>query len=242
MIGIPTSILFGILALEQGIVWGILATVIALATISACVLVVFTAARQVRAEPEQRFRLQQFADDNDLLYVPTASELTYTGRIFTRGQERVAHDVIRQRDDSFEAANYSYATIGYRGTRIVWGWGYVTAPIAGSAPPLLLDAITNNGAFNDGITNPFEALIPTHRSAPDGAEFRLWARPSDRTAASTFVSDELLHQLARRPADLEIVHGRVFLYVHGSLELTDPSIWAWAQQTIRAIQQRAAEG
>lgn len=239
-IGIPATAVFGVLALDQGVVWAVVASIVLIATAGVCILIAVAAARQNREAPELRYRLERFAHDNGLTYSPEAREPDFRGRIFARGEDRRAHDVVRWPGDALEVANYSFTTTGYRGTRSVWQWGYATAPLAGAAPALLLDARKNNGVFDDRITNPVEMLIPTELSAPDGSRYTLWARPGDVRSATAAIDTTVLARLSERAVDVEITDARLYLYSTTPMSTRDPELWRWIHETIRLIQLRAA--
>ncbi|MFK4729411.1 hypothetical protein ROT00_06975 [Agromyces mediolanus] len=240
LLGFPTAVLFGLLSLEHGAGWAIAAAVILLATIALCGWIVIAASRYHRRAPELRYRLGRFAEDNRLEYTPSLGEPAHPGQLFSRGGEREAQDVVRWPDGRLEVGNYRYVTVGYRGTRSVWEWGYATAPLAHPVPALLLDGKRNKGLFDDRIASAFDARTPTRLESPDGGRFELWTWQRDADAARRLVDDQLLSQLGLRSADLEIVDGRVFLFSNRPLSTADPGTWAWIIETMDLIQARAA--
>ncbi|KRC60872.1 hypothetical protein ASE14_07870 [Agromyces sp. Root81] len=240
LVGVPTSVLFGIMSLDQGYIWAIAAAVISIATVAICIRVLLAASRHNREAPELRYRLERFAADNELDYVPEEPEPKHPGQIFSRGQDRVAHNLIRWPGEGLEVANYSYVTSGYRGIRSVWQWGYATAQLDSPAPALLLAGKKNKGAFDDRITALFDIRTPTRLSTPDGGRFELWAWPRDIDVARRLFDESLLSQLAARAIDLEIVDGRVFLFSNRPLSTSDPDTWTWILETVQTIQDRVA--
>ncbi len=240
LLGVPTAVLFGLLAFDQGFGWAIAAAVVLLATVSLCVWMLRSASRYNRKAPELRYRLERFADDNQLEYTPSLAEPAHRGLLFARGRERVADDLIRWPGERLEVANYRYVTLGYRGARSVWEWGYATAPLDRPAPALLLDGKRNRGLFEDGIASAFDARTPTRLDVPDGGRFELWAWQRDVDAARALCDGALLSQLARHSVDLEIVDDRIFLYSTRPLSTSVPETWAWIVETTGMIQDGVA--
>ncbi|MCM3656934.1 hypothetical protein M3147_06665 [Agromyces mediolanus] len=240
VLGVPTAALFGILAFEHGFGWAIAAIVVALATVGIFVRVLRSASRERRSAPVRRSRLERFAAANGLDYEPNVEDPAHAGQLFTLGRDRVAHDVIRWPEGRLEVANLQYVTEGYRGIRSVSEWGYVTAPLGGTGPELLLVGRTTAGAFGAGLTSAFDARTPTRLDAPDGDRFELWAWPRDLDSARRVVDGALLSALAVHAAGLEIVGGRILLFAHRPLSTVDPTTWRWILMTIAMIQERVA--
>ncbi|GAA2459960.1 hypothetical protein [Agromyces soli] len=240
LLGVPTAVLFGLLALDQGPGWAIAAAVVLLATVALCVWLLTAASRHDRQLPERRYRLERFAADNQLEYTPVLADPAHRGLLFGRGRDRVADDLIGWPGDRLEVANYRYVTEGYRGARSVWEWGYATAPLDRAAPELLLDGKRNTGAFDERIASAFDARTPTRLDSPDGGRFELWTWQRDVDLARRLFDGRLLSQLARRAVDLEIVGGRVFLFSNRPLSTSDPETWAWIIETMGLIQDRVA--
>ncbi|WP_341952267.1 hypothetical protein [Salinibacterium sp. TMP30] len=177
--------------------------------------------------PWQRFyRMNKFADDNDLSFVPLDTTISYPGLIFNEGGNRSIRNRFRSRAGrTLDYGNYSYTT-GSGKNRQTHNWGFMALELDRALPHMVLDARSNNQLF--GVSNLPKSFARDQVLKLEGdfnSHFTLYSpRQYERDALYVFTPD-LMALLIDHAAvyDVEVVDTWLLVYSPKEFDLVDPA-------------------
>lgn len=193
---------------------------------------------------ERRYRLDRFARANGMTWHPGFDDPALPGMIFSLGNDRETHDIVRAEHPRFvEVGNYRYET-GSGKNKQTHRWGYVAMRLDTPLPHIVLDAVGNNGLF--GGSNLPVTFGRGQRLSLEGdfdQHFALYCPEGyERDALYLFTPDVMARFIDSAAAlDVEIVDDWLFLYSRRDLSTLDPATWRWLLTTVAAIDDKLAQ-
>lgn len=231
--GVP---LFGSLAgiLQSTIAGGSLIAAIPLLFVFTVILtligtVVFFGVKSWRRDggPWQRFyRMNKFAEDNDLTFAPLDTAISYPGLIFGQGGTRSIRDRFRSREGrALDYGNYRYVT-GSGKNRRTHNWGFLALELDRALPHMVLDARSNNQLF--GLSNLPQSFAKNQVLKLEGdfnSHFTLYCpREYERDALYVFTPDLMALLIDHAaPYDVEVIDKWLLVYSVKEFNLVDPA-------------------
>lgn len=178
--------------------------------------------------PWQRFyRMNKFADDNELVFSPLDRSTSYPGLIFGQGGNRSIHNRFRSvHGRTLDYGNYRYTT-GSGKNRRTHNWGFMALELDRALPHMVLDATANNQLF--GVTNLPQSFAKNQVLALEGdfnSHFTLYCpRAYERDALYVFTPDLMALLIDNAaPFDVEVVDKWLLVYSPRPFDLVDPSV------------------
>ncbi len=209
-------------------------TAIAVAIFSVCFALVAwfvrltadIALRDGRLPPgwRRRYRLDRFAADNGLSYVPEAVGLRRSGVIFTAGGSPRGYDILSSGGGSdFEVGNFEYAG-DWRSERALRRFGYFRLRLPGPLPHIVLEARRNRRWF--GRSNLPWRFTSSQALSLEGdfdRYFRLHVPNGSEQDALYLFTPDLMVLFMDRAADfdVEIVDDWMYVYSRKPFRLTN---------------------
>ncbi|MEL0627862.1 hypothetical protein V6245_13000 [Salinibacterium amurskyense] len=178
--------------------------------------------------PWQRFyRMNKFADDNDLVFSPLDSTAFYPGLIFTQGGNRSIRNRFRSASGrTLDYGNYRYTT-GSGKNRQTHNWGFLALELDRALPHMVLDATANNQLF--GVTNLPQTFAKNQALSLEGDfdnHFTLYCpKAYERDALYVFTPDLMALLIDKAaPYDVEVVDRWLLVYSPKPFDLVDPAV------------------
>lgn len=224
-----------------GAVLGVLVPVFVMAAIVALVIFVFVAAR--RSQEARWYRLDRFARENGMTYLPSNGQPALPGMIFGIGSARQALDCVRGEKPRFvEFANYRYTT-GSGKNRTTHRWGYVAVKLDVPLPNIVLDAKGNDSIFGSNLPASFDRDQRLSLEGDFDQYFSLYCPEGyERDALYLFTPDIMARFIDNAAAlDVEIVDDWLFLYAKRDFSTLDAATWGWLFSVVGALLDKLAQ-
>ncbi|MBH0055252.1 hypothetical protein I6E74_13855 [Salinibacterium sp. SWN139] len=189
----------------------------------------FTVVRAWRKDggPWKRFyRMNKFAEDNDLAFSPKDLGAEYPGLIFGQGGNQSIRDRFRSASGrALDYGNYQYTT-GSGKNRRTYDWGFLAFELDRALPHMVLDATRNNQFF--GMSNLPQTFAKNQVLTLEGdfnSHFTLYCpREYERDALYIFTPDLMALLIDNVAAyDVEVVDKWLLVYSPKPFDLVDPA-------------------
>ncbi len=164
---------------------------------------------------ERRIRFGQFADDNNLQYLPAEVAPHFSGIIFNTGSQRRLFE--RFLADEFEIGNYRY-TVRHGKSSTTYQYGYIRIALERHVAHMLLDAKSNNmNIFGVNMSNLPVAINHNQTLSLEGdfdKYFTLYAPKEYERDAFYIFTPDLMALLIDEAAefDVEVIDDQLFVY------------------------------
>ncbi|MFN3949485.1 hypothetical protein [Microbacterium sp.] len=222
---------------EGAVILGILFVFPLVLGVGALVAALLVGRRGRHAQEERRWRLDRFARDVGLEYLPAVVDPPLPGVIFGLGGGRVASDVLRGREPRFvEMGNHSYTVSNGKNTQTV-RWGYIAIRLDVPLPHIVLDATANDGVFGSNLPASWGRGQRLSLEGDFDRHFRLFCPEGyERDALYLFTPDVMARFIdSASVLDVEIVDDWMLLFSREELSTTDPARWGWVFSVISAL-------
>lgn len=180
-----------------------------------------------KGSPWQRFyRMNKFADDNDLTFAPLDTTIDYPGLIFGQGGAKKIRNRFQGADGRrLDYGNYEYTT-GSGKNRQTHNWGFLAIELDRALPHMVLDAKANNQLF--GISNLPQAFAKSQVVKLEGdfnSHFTLYCPEQYERDAFYIFTPDLMALLIDHaaPFDVEVVDSWLLVYSPAPFDLVDPA-------------------
>jgi len=177
--------------------------------------------------PWQRFyRMNKFADDNDLTFAPLDRAISYPGLIFNKGNGRSMHNRFRSASGRrLDYGNFRYTT-GSGKNRRTHNWGFMALQLDRALPHMVLDARSNNQLF--GVSNLPQVFARNQVLKLEGdfnSHFTLYCPQQYERDALYIFTPDLMGLLIDNaaPYDVEVVDTWLLVYSPKPFDLIDPA-------------------
>ncbi|MBH0025280.1 hypothetical protein [Salinibacterium sp. SWN248] len=177
--------------------------------------------------PWQRFyRMNTFAEDNELVFSPRDRVIDYPGLIFDEGGNRSMRNRFRSVSGrTLDYGNYRYTTGSGKNKR-THDWGFLAFELDRALPHMVLDATGNNQLF--GVSNLPQSFAKNQILKLEGdfnSHFTLYCpREYERDALYIFTPDLMALLIDNAGAyDVEVVDKWLLVYSPKPFDLVDPA-------------------
>ncbi|QAV69041.1 hypothetical protein ESZ53_00435 [Salinibacterium sp. UTAS2018] len=178
--------------------------------------------------PWQRFyRMNKFAEDNELSFTPLDYDSPYPGLIFSQGDSRtIRHRFTSAAGRTLDYGNYEYST-GSGKSKTTQKWGFLALELDRALPHMVLDAAANNQLF--GVSNLPQAFAKNQVLKLEGdfnSHFTLYCPTAyERDALYVFTPDLMALLIDKAaPFDVEVVDKWLLVYSPKPFDLIDPAV------------------
>ncbi|WP_221584754.1 DUF3137 domain-containing protein [Microbacterium sp. G2-8] len=207
------------------------------------VFVVLAIVHQVAGGATTAYRLDRFAQANNMTFHPGYSAPKLPGMLFGVGRGRRSNDLVRGDEPRFvEFGNYRYKT-GSGKSEKTHTWGYIAVRLDAPLPHIVLDAEGNNGLFGSNLPIGFRKDQRLELEGDFHKHFSLYCPEGYEADALYLFTPDIMARFMDSSAqlDVEIVDDWLFFYTGKDVSTLDPRRWAWLFSVVGAMLDKMAQ-
>lgn len=220
-----------------------LAVFVLIAVLAATALIAWRVRRRLRRADEIRYRLQNFAAANGMVYRHRRPDPDHPGMIFTLGASRLSSDVLSTvTDPVVEYGHHQYSVRAGKHS-ITQHWGYVALGLSTTLPHIVLDSVGNDPRLGSSLPAP----VGTHqRLSLEGDfddHFALYCPTGYERDALYLFSPDIMARFIDHAGqfDVEIIDDTLFLYTRSAVVTVSAARWAELFDTVAALTEKIGQ-